>query len=76
MKDSHTKPHESCKELEEENAIYRTAEREISNWEDLYRSIDHDLTTTVLSEDDLQEQVSKLSEEITTAKSALQEVIR
>ena len=61
--------------LEEQNAIYRTAEREVANWEDLYRSIDHDLTTTVLSEDDLQEQVSKLSEEITNAKSVLQEVI-
>ena len=61
--------------LEEQNAIYRTAEREVDNWEDLYRSIDHNLTTTVLSEDDLQEQVSKLSEEITNAKSVLQEVI-
>ena len=61
--------------LEEQNAIYRTAEREVANWEDLYRSIDHNLTTTVLSEDDLQEQVSKLSEEITNAKSVLQEVI-
>lgn len=61
--------------LEEQNAIYRTAEREVENWEDLYRSIDHDLTTTVLSEDDLQEQVSTLSEEITSAKSVLQEVI-
>lgn len=61
--------------MEEDNAIYRTAEREIANWEDLYRSIDHDLTTTVLNEDDLQKQVSKLSESIATAKSALQEVI-
>ena len=61
--------------LEEQNAIYRTAEREVENWEDLYRSIDHNLTTTVLSEDDLQEQVDKLSEEITSAKSVLQEVI-
>ena len=61
--------------LEEQNAIYRTAEREVANWEDLYRSIDHNLTTTVLSEDDLQEQVSELSEEITNAKSVLQEVI-
>ena len=61
--------------LEEQNAIYRTAEREVENWEDLYRSIDHDLTTTVLSEDDLQEQVNTLSQEITSAKSVLQEVI-
>ena len=82
----HTERKENCErftheaarklqKLEEENAIYRTAEREISNWEDLYRSIDHDLTTTVLNEDDLQEQVSKLSENIATAKSALQEVV-
>jgi len=71
--------HEAARKLqkmEEDNAIYRTAQREISNWEDLYRSIDHDLTTTVLNEDDLQEQVSKLSENIATAKSALQEVIQ
>ena len=61
--------------LEEQNAIYRTAEREVANWEDLYRSIDHNLTTTVLSEDDLQEQVGNLSKEITSAKSVLQEVI-
>jgi len=61
--------------LEEQNAIYRTAEREVENWEDLYRSIDHNLTTTVLSEDDLQEQVGNLSKEITSAKSVLQEVI-
>jgi DNA repair exonuclease SbcCD ATPase subunit len=61
--------------LEEQNAIYRTAEREVANWEDLYRSIDHNLTTTVLSEDDLQEQVGILSKEITSAKSVLQEVI-
>ena len=82
----HTERKENCErftheaarklqKLEEENAIYRTAEREISNWEDLYRSIDHDLTTTVLNEDDLQEQVGKLSENIATAKSALQEVV-
>ena len=61
--------------LEENNAIHRTAQREISSWEDLYRSIDHNLTTTVLSEDDLQEQVNTLSQEITSAKSVLQEVI-
>jgi DNA repair exonuclease SbcCD ATPase subunit len=82
----HTERKENCErftqdaarklqKLEEENAIYRTAEREVQNWEDLYRSIDHELTTSILNEDDLQNQVKKLSEEITTAKSALQEVI-
>jgi len=82
----HTERKENCErftqeaarklqKLEEENAIYRTAEREVQNWEDLYRSIDHELTTSILNEDDLQNQVKKLSEEITTAKSALQEII-
>ena len=61
--------------LEENNAIHRTAKREIKNWEDLYRSVDHDLSTTVLDEADLQSQVDELRTNIASAKSALQEVI-
>jgi DNA repair exonuclease SbcCD ATPase subunit len=61
--------------LEENNAIHRTAQRETSSWEDLYRSVDHDLTTTVLDEADLQDQVTELRKTITSTKSALQEVI-
>lgn len=62
-------------ELEKNNAIHRTAKREIEDWEDLYRSIDHELSSSVLDESELQGKVSELREKITTAKSALQEVI-
>jgi len=62
-------------EVEKSNAIHRTAKREISDWEDLYRSIDHELSTSVLDESDLQRQVTGLRQKITDAKSALQEVI-
>jgi DNA repair exonuclease SbcCD ATPase subunit len=62
-------------ELEKSNAVHRTAKREIEDWEDLYRSIDHELTTSILNENDIQEKVAKLRENIANAKSALQEVI-
>ena len=69
------KDRERLQELEKANALHRTAKREIKDWEDLYRSIDHELTTSVLNEDDLKVKVAELREQITTAKSALQEVI-
>ena len=69
------KDRERLQELEKTNALHRTAKREIKDWEDLYRSIDHELTTSVLNEDDLKIKVAELREQITTAKSALQEVI-
>ena len=69
------KDREKLQELEKANALHRTAKREIKDWEDLYRSIDHELTTSVLNEDDLKIKVTELREQITTAKSALQEVI-
>jgi len=62
-------------ELEKSNAVHRTAKREIEDWEDLYRSIDHELTTSILNENDIQEKIAKLRENIANAKSALQEVI-
>ena len=62
-------------ELEKSNAVHRTAKREIEDWEDLYRSIDHELTTSILNESELQAKVSELRENIANAKSALQEVI-
>ena len=69
------KDREKLQELEKANALHRTAKREIKDWEDLYRSIDHELTTSVLNEDDLQEEIRELRQKITDAKSALQEVI-
>ena len=66
---------EKLTEAEKNNAVYRTAKREIKDWEDLYRSIDHELSTSVLNEDDLQEKIRGLRENIASAKSALQEVI-
>ena len=62
-------------ELEKNNAIHRTAKREIEDWEDLYRSIDHELSTSILDESQLQTKVSELRQKITDAKSALQDVI-
>jgi len=66
---------EKLQEAERANAIHRTAKREIEDWEDLYRSIDHELSPSILNKENLEEQVSKLREKITSAKSALQEVI-
>ena len=70
-----TKEREKLQEIEKANAIHRTAKREIEDWEDLYRSIDHELTTSILNKDDLDEKIEALRSEITSAKSALQEVI-
>jgi len=62
-------------EVEKANAIHRTAKREIEDWEDLYRSIDHELPSQILDKENLDRQVSELREKIASAKSALQEVI-
>ena len=62
-------------ELEKANALHRTAKREIEEWENIYRSIDHKLTTSIVAESDLQSQVTELREKIAHSKSALEEVI-
>lgn len=86
MAKEHSKRVENCKkfaqdaqekltEVEKNNAIHWKAKREIEDWEDLYRSIDHELSSSVLDESVLQDKVSDLRQKITDAKSALQDVI-
>lgn len=66
---------EKLEEADKFNAYHRTAKREIEEWEDLYRSIDHELPSEALDPENLESKVSELRGKITSAKSALQEVI-
>ena len=63
------------KEIEEANEIHRNAGKTIEDWENLYRSIDNELPSTVTNKDDLETKIVNLRQKIMEEREELQKVI-
>lgn len=63
------------KEIEEANEIHRNAGKTIQDWENLYRSIDNKLPSTVTNKDDLETKIVDLRQKIVEEREELQKVI-
>jgi len=63
------------KEIEEANEIHRNAGKTIQDWENLYRSIDNKLPSTVTNKDDLETKIVNLRQKIMEEREELQKVI-
>ena len=63
------------KEIEEANEIHRNAGKTIQDWENLYRSIDNKLPSTVTNKDDLDTKIVDLRQKIMEEREELQKVI-
>ena len=63
------------KEIEEANEIHRNAGKTIEDWENLYRSIDNELPSTVTNKDDLETKIVDLRQKIMEEREELQKVI-
>ncbi|MDA7491573.1 hypothetical protein N8464_00250 [bacterium] len=63
------------KEIEEANEIHRNAGKTIEDWENLYRSIDNKLPSTVTNKDDLETKIVDLRQKIMEEREELQKVI-
>lgn len=61
--------------LKNENALYREATEKVSEWENLFRSIDSGVPSTVLDKQSLESQVSALKVKIQKAAEQLTSVI-
>jgi DNA repair exonuclease SbcCD ATPase subunit len=62
-------------EIQNANKIYRNATKGIEEWEQVFRSIDHELATRAVDADYIAEQIQNLRQKITNSRSSLQEVI-
>lgn len=70
-----SKQQETVDRVGKENEIHKQAKRNIKQWEDLYRSIDHQLPTQAINGEEIQKQILELRQRITSARDSLQEVI-
>lgn len=61
--------------LKNENALYREAAQKITEWENLYRSVDSGLPSAVLDKQELENEVATIRSRIQKARSELEEVI-
>jgi len=61
--------------LKNENALYREAAQKITEWENLYRSVDSGLPSAVLDKQELENKVATIRSRIQKARSELEEVI-
>ena len=66
---------ETVDRVGKENEIHKQAKRNIKQWEDLYRSIDHQLPSQAINGEEIQKQILELRKRITSARDSLQEVI-
>lgn len=62
-------------EIQHGNKIHRSATKGIEDWEQTYRSIDHELPTRAVDEEAVAEQIKEFRKKITDSRSNLQEVI-
>jgi DNA repair exonuclease SbcCD ATPase subunit len=69
------KDKERLAEAQEANSIHEEAKRGIAHWEEIYRSIDQNLTSTIPNADELSTQISELSNEYRNYQTDLQEAI-
>ena len=54
---------EKLEEAQESNSVHEEAKEEIRRWEDLYRSIDHNLTSDIPNASNLQTRIEELQDE-------------
>ena len=69
------KDQKSLKEIEEQNEIHRQAGKTIEDWENLYRSIDNELPTSVTNKDDLEAKIQDLRQTILEEREELEKVV-
>jgi len=62
-------------EIENENKIHRQATRGLRDWEQLYRSIDSGLPTTVYDKAQVEDQIREIQNKVETARERLEEVV-
>ena len=65
----------ALKEIEEQNEIHRQAGKTIEDWENLYRSIDNELPTSVTNKDDLEAKIQDLRQTILEEREELEKVV-
>ena len=61
--------------IEEGNEIHRKAAQGVKDCEDIFRSIDNELPSTVFVQENLEKQVAELQTKIKEARDSLEEVI-
>lgn len=66
---------EKLEKAEQNNEIYRQATKAVTDWEDLYRSIDNELPAQVINKEELENQIQDLRKRITLARESLSEVV-
>ena len=62
-------------EGEKVNKTRLIAQRKVEDWEDLFRDLDNSLPTKILDANQLQEQITTLSEKIKTKRKSLQDIV-
>lgn len=66
---------EKLEKAEQNNEIHRQATKAVTDWEDLYRSIDNELPAQVINKEELENQIQDLRKRITLARESLSEVV-
>ena len=61
--------------IQHANKIYREATRGVEEWEQIFRSIDHEFPTRAVDGNAVAEQIKNLRQKITDSRSTLQEVV-
>ncbi len=67
--------HKELEKIDDENKIHRQATRGIKEWEQLYRSIDSGLPTTVYDKAQVEDQIREIQNKVETARERLEEVV-
>lgn len=62
--------------IKQNNSLFDKKEKTRKEWEDLYRSIDNNLPTGILNEQDLKERISELSHLLKNAKHKIESVAK
>jgi len=62
-------------EINKANILFKEMQQKISNWEEIYRQIDHSLPTEVPNDTELTEKITKLKTRIRERQSRVEEVI-
>jgi len=62
--------------IKQNNSLFDKKEKTRKEWEDLYRSIDSNLPTGILNEQDLKERISELSHLLKNAKQKIESVAK
>jgi len=69
------KDKEKLEQAQEGNALHNEAKEGIRKWEELYRSIDHNLTTNIPNGDDIRKEIGKLAQVKKTYEKELRSTI-